>query len=342
MVGVGHPHCLGIQILVGHAPGVGELDVLLRHAALVDDAVAVAAEEGVHVVEVAAPAVDEHAVVALRAELLAETGEAALAADALDDGASRGRRYRQGDGFQTAVSAGTGGIEVVEEQAVLAQLVEVGGQAAAVAEAAEVLGRQALDGHQYHVELGRRAGVVDLPADIQRLPVIETSIGFLQFLAQERGDFRLVQRRVELLVVQLVVAEGGEELVRAVAGQFVLVGVAAEAARMLLVERGEAKATAGGKQGETDQALAQQRQFAVQGAAHQRAQGERQADGQRGDGAEQTEHRVGLEDVVDHFLRVDQVVDGDEVETHAELVPEQPFGQGAEQHGEQADGQQAV
>ncbi|MNF97477.1 hypothetical protein D3C84_803060 [compost metagenome] len=45
---------------------------------------------------------------------------------------------------------------------------------------------------------------------------------------------------------------------------------------------------------------------------------------------------------MDHFLRVDQVVDGDEVEAHAEFVPEQPFGQGGEQHGEQAGGQQAV
>jgi hypothetical protein len=35
--------------------------------------------------------------------------------------------------------------------------------------------------------------------------------------------------------------------------------------------------------------------------------------------------RVRLENVVQDFVGIDQVIDGDEIEAHAELIPEQPF-----------------
>ena len=60
-------------------------------------------------------------------ELLAEAGIAAFTTDPLDDGASRGGRYGQGDGFQAAIGAGAGGVEVAESQALLAQRIEIRG-----------------------------------------------------------------------------------------------------------------------------------------------------------------------------------------------------------------------
>jgi len=55
-----------------------------------------------------------------------------------------------------------------------------------------------------------------------------------------------------------------------------------------------------------------------------------------------TKDRVGLADVGEHLVGVHQIVHGDEVEAHAELVPEQPFGERGEQHRVQAQAEQQL
>src|SRR5690606_31991024 len=151
--------------------------------------------------------------------------------------ASRGGRYGQGDGFQAAIGAGARGVKVVEEQALLAQRIEVGGQAARVAKTAQVLGRQALDGDQDDIQLACLARVIDLPADIQRVAADEATVRLVELFTQAFANLCIGQGGVELRVVQLVVTERSEELVRAVAGQLMLVGVATQAARAVLIEQ---------------------------------------------------------------------------------------------------------
>ena len=85
MIRVGDLEGLLVKILIGHAPGVLEGHIAFRHAALVDNAVAIAAEEGIHVVEVAAPAVDKHAVITKGFELLTQAAITGFTANALDD-----------------------------------------------------------------------------------------------------------------------------------------------------------------------------------------------------------------------------------------------------------------
>ena len=120
VVGIGQLQGLGIEVFIGHAPGVLEADVAFLDAALVHYPVAVAAEEGIHVVEVAAPAIHEHAVVAHLGQLLAQAGKAAFTADALDDRAPWCGRHGQGNGLQAPIGTRAGGVEVVEVQALLA------------------------------------------------------------------------------------------------------------------------------------------------------------------------------------------------------------------------------
>ena len=144
--------------------------------------------------------------------------------------------------------------------------------------------------------------------------------------------------RVELGVVQFVVAEGGEELVRAVAGQFVLIGVAAAAAREVLTDYQNTQGDGSNRACQADAAFRPAQQRGRGDAAHpwlQQRGGDHGDDGQR---CQQRIDRVGLEDVVDHLVGVDQIVDRDEVEAHPELVPEQPFGHCGEQHQEDAKG----
>jgi len=90
----------------------------------------------------------------------------------------------------------------------------------------------------------------------------------------------------------------------------------------------------------TEQTSAQRWQRGIHGGIERLAQSETDDHGQYGEKAQQFADRVGFKDVVQHFVGVHQVIDGDEVEAHAELVPEQPFGHRHEQHGEQADRQQ--
>ena len=342
MVGIGQLEGLGVEILVGHAPGILEVDIRLGHAALVDHAVAIAAEEGIHVVEVAASAINEHAVIALRRELLAEAGIAAFTTDPLDDGASRGGRYGQGDGFQAAIGAGARGVKVVEEQALLAQRIEVGGQATWVAKTAKVLGRQALDGHQNNIQLACLAWVIDLPADVQWVAADEATVRLVELFTQAFGNLCVGQGGIELRVVQLVVTERSEELVGAVAGQFMLVGVAAQAARAVLIEQHQTQGGADKQRGACTQAGRTVRQWCLQSGLQRLVQGQRQQCCYSAQGTEQPAQRIGLQQVVEYLIGVHQVVHGDEVEAHAELIPEQPFGRGDEQHGVQTDQKQAA
>jgi len=342
VIGIGQLEGLPVQVLVGHAPGILETDFAFIDAALVDDAVAVAAEKRIHVVEVAAPAVDEYRVIAFGGQLLAETGVVAFAADALDDRAARGRRDRQGDGFQAAVGTGAGGIEIVEVQALAAQGIEVRREVARIAVTAHVLGAEAFDGHQDDVGRALLTVCTDVAADVLGFLALELCIGFGQLLMHLRADFAGAEAGVELGVVQFVVTEGGEELVRAVAGQLALIGIAALAAWELLVDHHAVQADQYGQHSQPGHALTRGGGRAGEGLDQWLAQHQGKQDRSQRDAAEQCGQWVGFADVVQHFLGIDQVVDGDEVEAYAEFVPEQPLGHGNEQHHEQADHQQAA
>ena len=137
-----------------------------------------------------------------------------IAADTLDDGAPRGGRDGQGDCFQAAIGARAGGLKVGEEQAFPAQAVEIGRQLTWVAKTAQVAGAQAFDGDQNDIQRARLTGIVDLSADIQRVSAEETGAWFGQFGTQLAARGLCRQAAVELIVVQLVVTEGGEELDR--------------------------------------------------------------------------------------------------------------------------------
>ncbi len=337
-IGVSQLQGLLVQVFIAHAPGVGKGHLVVGYAGLIDHAVAVAGEEGVHVVEVAAATVNEHAVITLRRELLAEAGKAGFAADALDDRATGGRRDRQGDGFQTPGGAGAGGVKLVEVEALLAQGIEVWRQITRIAFAAQVLGAEAFDGDQNQVQLARLARVVDLAANAHRLAVDKAGVRLADFITQAVGGGCLGQLRVELRVVQLVVPEGGKELVRPVTGKLVLVSVAARAAREVLANDDNAQGDRGHGASQADATLGPAQQGGCSDATHawlQRRRGNHCNDGQS---RQQGIDRVGLKDVVDHLVGVDQIVDRDEVETHTELIPEQPFGHGGKQHQEHADG----
>ena len=90
-----------------------------------------------------------------------------------------------------------------------------------VAEGAEVVAGQALDADQHHVEALLRADVADLAGEVVRVVADEGGVGRFQQLAQPRIGLIVGQGAVELRVVQMGAAECGEELVDAVAGQFV-------------------------------------------------------------------------------------------------------------------------
>jgi hypothetical protein len=184
------------------------------------------------------------------------------------------------------------------------------------------------------------AGVVDRPADVQRVFAEEARIRLGDFPAQAAADLGVGQSGVELRIVQLVVAKGGEELERAVARQLALVGVAAAAARKVLANhqgRGQCQARYAGQR---RQAPAPGQARRGKGAADRPLQGQAESQGQGGEQAEQGEERVGLHDVVNDLVGVDQVIHCDEVEAHAELVPEQPLGHRGKQHRVEAQHQQ--
>ena len=270
---------------------------------------------------------------------MTQAGEPAFAADALDDRTPRRRRDCQGNGFQAAVGARTGGVEVIEVQALLAQRIQIGREVARIAITAHVLGAEALDGHQYDVGLAQCAGVGDGTANIQRVRVDKAGVGFTQFGAQLLGDDVGRQAFVKLGVVQFVVTERGKELIGAIAGQFVVVRIAALGARAVLADQLQAEAGEHQQAQGVDQTATQCRQRRCHRGIEGLAQSHAQNQCKHRQQAQQLADRVRLQQVVQYLIGVHQVIDGDKVEAHAKLIPEQPFGHRGEQHGEQADSQ---
>ena len=241
VIGIGQFQGFTVKVFVCHAPRVFEVDVGFIHAALVDDAIAISTKERVHVVEVTATPVHKYAVIPDRVQLLPKAGKATFTTDALDDGSPRRGWNGQGNRFQPAIRTGASGIEVIEIQALFTQLIEVGGQVAIIAIAAQIFRTQAFNGNQHDVGMAHNAGVIDSAANIQRILADKRRVGFSQLAAQLLGYHSRGQAGVELLIVEFVVTEGCEELVRAVAGQFMLISVAALTARRILIEQLQAQ-----------------------------------------------------------------------------------------------------
>ena len=182
-----------------------------------------------------------------------------------------------------------------------------------------------------------RPRVVDGAPDVERMVADETGIRLGDFGAQQGASFGVGQGGVELAVVEFVVAEGGEELEGAVARQFALIDVTALAMREGLADDGEVEAGGQQQPAESQRRLAPRQRRRIEAGDELAFQRQRGDAGDDGEHAEQAIDRVGLDDVVDDFLGIDQVIDGDEIEADAEFVPEQPFGGGDEEHGEEAD-----
>ena len=317
-----------VQILVGHAPHVLAVDGgVLGDVAPIHVAVAVVAEEIVHVVELAVTAVDEVRLVAAIVED-ARQREQVLVVVLADQRIARCRRHRQRQRLQPAHRARAVGIEVVEEHAVVDQGIQVGGELLPVAERAQVVAGQALHADQHHVEMLLRADVADRAGEVARVVADEGGVRRLQQFAQSRVGLVVGQGAVELGVVQVRGAERGEELVDAVAGQFVDIGVAG--AVLHAAVDGEHRDHRE-HQPEQHQLAALPQPAAIVARAQAAAADEEDHQRQRHQQRQPAPDRVGLLNVADHLGGVDQIIHRDEIEANAELVPEHQFGSGDEQ-----------
>ena len=326
---VQRPQRLGVGILVAYAPDVGERDLLGGVLTLVHDVVAVAREEGLHVVEIAVAAVE----ILYGVAFFAQHGPRGVHAGVvlpLDDALAGAGRERQRDGLQSAYGAVTRGEEPFEGQPLPVQGVECRREVASVAEMLQIAGAHALDGDEHDVapQLVRRAG--DRAAVVLRAAVDAVDDG---------SGLGVGQSGVELLVVQFVFDERIVELVGAVGLEFVDVDVL-----VLLEPRAEREGARRQQQGcgvggggHGLPLHAEQLVGAPQLAAEQEpAQQERRQQHAREDG----HHGIGFADVADDFVGVDQIVDGDEVVAHAEFAPEEVFTHGVEDDAAHVAGEQ--
>ena len=330
---------VGEQRLVGHAPDVLEHDRLLREFGAVDDPVVVGVEVRVHVVEVAVPAVDEAGGVALVLEQLAD-GREVVVAGAAHDGLPGHRRRAERHRLEPAHRAGAGGVDVGEAEPVAGHAVEVGRQALRRTPGADELGRQALDHDQDDVARPagkpgavRLGGLVlergrGLRAAVERLALDAEP-------AQDAVGLLLRDRGVEAVVVEFVAAHRRGEGEEAVGRELVGVGVAD---RAHLVDRrgGHRRQRNHDRRGGVGEAAAPRDGLRV-GAPQPRPDRERDGQSRHRQAADDPGDRIRFADVADHLVRIEQVVDGDEVETRRELEPERGLGDGPEQQHEHAE-----
>jgi hypothetical protein len=212
-----------------------------------------------------------------------------------------------------------GGVDVCEDQTGSRQLIQFRRQAAAASERLHHVGAQALQRDQHDLpRLWRHAG--------QR-----PGIGCGLALAKHRRHALVGHDAVERAVVEVVVAQGAEEFVVTVARQLALHRAAGRFAQAIAWRnrRDEGHERHTGADGQAS------RDAASRGARRPPdPHGNERVEQQRRTAkrCQPRADRIGLADVAEHLARVDQVVDGDEVEARDELPPEDDFARGDEQH----------
>ena len=320
---------LGVGIFVRDAPDVLEGDLVGCVLLLIDDFVAVAAEEGLHVVEIAVAAVEVEYVVALVAQHGAR-GVHAGVAGAFDDALSGTGRQRERHGFQSAYRAVARGEEPVEDQRLAAERIEAGREAVGTSVARHERCAHAFERYEHDVGVPFLVRRGDVTVILPFAPV---------FVVDECRGPVFGQRAVELHVVEFVFEERLVELIESVGLQFVVVDVVARLEPRVEGQHPQGDARHGqiDRRGDEFPPAGFERLGDADVAAEEPP---RDGDGQRDDQRRQRDDRVGLHDVAHHLVRVDQIVHGDEVVAHAEFVPEIVFADGVEEDRADVDREQ--
>ena len=302
---------LPVGVLVGGPPDVRHDYGVLVVGLLVHYFVAAGAVECAHIVEIAVAAVDVAGAVAVTAEHL-PGGEEAAAVRAFHEALAGGRRDAQRHGFKAADGAVARREEVVEDETLLKERVEVRGNAVGGAIAGKEIGAQALDSDKDDVLLHGREAVADGADAVGILPTK---------LLLEGHRLILRQHLVELGVVQFVGHEGLEEIPAAVLLELRGVEVLALEGAVAPVEPGAAGEGAARQDGEGNRPLRPCGYTAltnVPSEVHEVAY----STCYKQHCEDHPHYRIGLHNVADHLIRVDEVIDGDEVEADSELFPE--------------------
>ena len=193
------------QILITSAPDGATRYLFRPHRRLINDLVAVSAEEGPHIIEIAVAAVEKLRAVALLAQNRAH-GVQARVVGLLDFALAGTRRLTQGDSFQAAHRAIAAGVKAFKEQTMLRQTIQVRRQMILIAKGRHIVGTQALHHYQHNIFALLRQRIFDL-SRIQALHHI----------------LRLLRRhgQVELVVIELAGAKRLHKFAESVVPQFV-------------------------------------------------------------------------------------------------------------------------
>jgi len=255
--------------------------------------------------------------------------EDVVVAGTLDDRDARDRRERSDDRLQTPHRPGAGGVGVGEEETAFRQGVDLRGEAWGGAVGSDELGSERLLRQHHDVgslrgpTQGDRAGPRLEPAVEPAVVMIhEVRLGSLQVLLQETSKGRRIPGVVVVLVVDLLGPEGFPEAAHAVGRNL---------RGQPVVERHQRLCRdLGGHQGDQDEVDTEQRQTSSPFDRHARrrpakTRPEHHHETQAGTADEQPglRHRVGIPDVDQHLVWIEQVVDRDQVEACVELFEEE-------------------
>ena len=249
---------------------------------------------------------------------------------AAHDGLAGDGRRTQRQGFQPAHRAGAGGEEAIELHAFFAKLVQLWRQPLVATIGIHELRRQALDRDHDDVfrlaaeggDMGRRfVAQIGFAGIAQR--------GALHTQGDQRGvGLCLRNGAVKLVIVQLVAALRGGDGEQAVAGQ--LGGVAVVVCHLVHIGEEHHRGGDGQRRQRQGQALPGCQGLAVC-TLDRRSDRQQQHGGHGTNTGQNLTHRVGFADIADHLGGVNQIIEGDEVETGRKLQPERGLGHRAKQ-----------
>lgn len=159
--------------------------------------------------------------------------------------------------------------------------------------------------------------------------------GFSLFESLPRGQFG-----IPFFVIEFHLPEGGEKRPATVLCEFAVIGIGKRGSRRLAHKHHSQRERRQGARRPCEAAP-------PGGRAPQRPSEQAKAPhdpdddtGGEGDAREYWDHGIRFRNVSPHFLRPDQIIHGDEVETRAKLVPEKPLRRGNEDQDAGEDGQE--
>ena len=300
---------------------MGHLGII--HGITVQNLKPVVPEKIIHVVKIPVAAVNPFEIISLVPEY-GTYGLQMLISFLAKDGHAGKRRQGCADCFQPAYGTGARGISIREKNAFLSQTAQARSDVSPVFPAlVQKFRSHTLHDHNHDIRADSPPGRTHLPLYAAGRSLRHGRVIRRELPGQKRRRFRIRQRPVISAVIQFILEKGAEQAVKAILGHFRIITVV-HGIRILDIHQPISPRDAGQQEQHHTASFPSGGNRPVPGKQEPLHSPDGQ-NGRRQNAAQNRNDGIGLVNIPDNLLGVNQVIHRNEIEAGFKLVPEKSF-----------------